>query len=144
MKSDPQQSESLKQVHVYNTKERDNKVNHIDILEFLNVVLHCIRNCRAYYCNIVSHTYKCTVVIFSEGGSSTDTDEDEEDEGSRNPSSNTVHYTTTSLADDHAASLLLNSEQGDGDTILLHIFMVLIFVIFLIFVIYNYFVILKS
>ena len=51
--------------------------------------------------------------FFPKGGSSTDTDEDEEDEGSTkpSPSGNSTFY--TSLADDHAASLLLNSEQGN-------------------------------
>ena len=53
------------------------------------------------------------MVLFSIGSSSTDTDEDEEDEGSTKPSSKSNSTFYTSLADDHAASLLLNSEQGD-------------------------------
>ena len=55
------------------------------------------------------------MVAFYKGGSSTDTDEDE-DEGSRNPPSNANSTFYTGLADDHAASLLLNSEQGDDIT----------------------------
>jgi len=64
-----------------------------------------------------SSMYNMSVVFIcdclSEGGSTTDSDDYEEDEGSTNPPSTSNSAFYTSLADDHAASLLLNSEQGN-------------------------------
>lgn len=52
--------------------------------------------------------------FISKGGSSTDSAEDEDEEAATSPSMN-IKY--TSLADDHAASLLLNSQQGDVSSV---------------------------